>query len=215
MDTTTSTALPPPSEPSSFRLILTLGIAGFFSGLLLVGVYLSTLPAIQQHRAESLRKAIFQVLPGCAEYQTLELREGQLAEVQATEPVSGEGEVAPRVYAGYNAAGEFIGFAIQGEEPGFQDLIGAIFGYQPEEKVIIGFEVLESKETPGLGDKIIKDENWRANFEDFTSRAGHRSGQGRAGATAPIRWRPSQGQRSLPRPSSGCWKRNWRSGSLH
>jgi electron transport complex protein RnfG len=165
MDTTTSTALPPPGEPSSFRLILTLGIAGFFSGLLLVGVYLSTLPAIQQHRAESLRKAIFQVLPGCTEYQTLELREGQLAEVQATEPVSGEGEVAPRVYAGYNAAGEFIGFAIQGEEPGFQDLIGAIFGYQPEEKVIIGFEVLESKETPGLGDKIIKDENWRANFE--------------------------------------------------
>lgn len=165
MDTTTSTALAPQSGPSSFRLILTLGIAGFFSGLLLVGVYLSTLPAIQQHRAESLRKAIFQVLPGCTEYQTLELRDGQLAAVQEAEQGSSEGEVAPRVYAGYNAAGEFIGFAIQGEEPGFQDLIGAIFGYQPEEKVIIGFEVLESKETPGLGDKIMKDEDWLANFD--------------------------------------------------
>ncbi len=165
MDTSTSTSLPPQSDPSSFRLILTLGIAGFFSGLLLVGVYLSTLPAIQKHRAESLRKAIFQVLPGCTEYKIMELREGQLLEAQITEQGSSEGEVLPRVYAGYNAAGEFIGFAIQGEEPGFQDNIGAIFGYEPGEKVIIGFEVLESKETPGLGDKIMKDENWLANFK--------------------------------------------------
>lgn len=165
MDTTTSTPLSPQSEPSSFRLILTLGIAGFFSGLLLVSVYLSTQPAIQKHRAESLRKAIFQVLPGCTKYQTLELRDGQLVEADAAEQSSSEGEVLPRVYAGYDASDEFIGFAIQGEEPGFQDNIGAIFGYQPEEKVIIGFEVLESKETPGLGDKIIKDENWLANFK--------------------------------------------------
>lgn len=165
MDTATNTSLPPQSEPSSFRLILTLGIAGFFSGLLLVSVFLSTQPAIQRHRAESLRKAIFQVLPGCTQYKTLELREGQLVEMEAEEKMGSEGEDLPRVYAGYNASDEFIGFAIQGEEPGFQDIISAIFGYDPEDKVIIGFEVLESKETPGLGDKIMKDENWLANFK--------------------------------------------------
>ena len=30
---------------------------------------------------------------------------------------------------------------------------------------MVGFKVLESRETPGLGDKIEKDENFLANFE--------------------------------------------------
>ena len=37
-------------------------------------------------------------------------------------------------------------------------------GYNQKEE-IIGFIVLESKETPGLGDKIEKDENFLKNFE--------------------------------------------------
>ncbi len=43
-------------------------------------------------------------------------------------------------------------------------IISGIFGYNPTEKLIVGFEVLESKETPGLGDKIIKDPAFRENF---------------------------------------------------
>ncbi|MFT5765223.1 MAG: electron transport complex protein RnfG, partial [Saprospiraceae bacterium] len=38
------------------------------------------------------------------------------------------------------------------------------FGYDDTLKVIIGFEVLESKETPGLGDKIFKDADFQTNF---------------------------------------------------
>ena len=68
------------------------------------------------------------------------------------------------VYAGYNKNKELIGFAIPGSEPGFQDIIGALFGYDGTGQIIIGFEVLESKETPGLGDKIFKDEEFQTNF---------------------------------------------------
>ena len=68
------------------------------------------------------------------------------------------------IYAGYNSSNELVGFAIPGAEPGFQDIIGAIFGYDGAKKVIIGFEVLESKETPGLGDKIFKDAEFKTNF---------------------------------------------------
>ena len=56
------------------------------------------------------------------------------------------------------------GFAIPGAEPGFQDIIGAIYGYSAPAKTIVGFQVLESKETPGLGDKIFKDMDFVANF---------------------------------------------------
>jgi electron transport complex protein RnfG len=45
-----------------------------------------------------------------------------------------------------------------------------IYGYSPEQEQIIGMEVLESKETPGLGDKIMKDEDFLANFEALDAR---------------------------------------------
>jgi electron transport complex protein RnfG len=169
MDTATDSSFLPQSEPGSFRLIATLGIAGFFSGLLLVGAFLYTQPIIQAHRAKALREAIFKVLPGSTRFETLELRGGELVVMKEEEgEVVKEKEVLPEVYAGFDEANKLVGFAIQGKEPGFQDIIVTIFGYQPEDKLIIGFEVLESKETPGLGDKIIKDQDWLENFIELS-----------------------------------------------
>ena len=151
-------------EPGAVRLIGTLGVAGFLSGLLLVGVYLFTLPMIQAHKARALRDAVYQVLPGTTAFEPLVMREGRL--VPYVEGQEGEqGQAGPAVFAGYNDAGELTGFAVSSAEPGFQDLIAGIFGYQPGEAVIVGFEVLESKETPGLGDKIMKDAAFQAQFE--------------------------------------------------
>lgn len=156
----------PATEPeaSSFRLISTLGLAGFFSGIVLVGAFLYTKPIIEANRAMALQQAIFKVLPGCTSFRTLELQDGQLVMLEEGAPEPKEGEEVRRIYVGYGPKDKLIGFAISGEEPGYQDLIIALFGYNPEEKVVIGFEVLESKETPGLGDKIMKDPGFRANF---------------------------------------------------
>ena len=71
----------------------------------------------------------------------------------------------PVIYAGYDQNQDFIGFAVPGSEPGFQDIITAIFGYDALTKSIVGFEVLDSKETPGLGDKIFKDTEFQTNFK--------------------------------------------------
>ncbi|MDH5476124.1 MAG: hypothetical protein OEX22_10565, partial [Cyclobacteriaceae bacterium] len=60
-------------EPSSFTLISSLGIAGFFSGLILVTVYVFTQPIIEANRAEALQKAIFKVLPNCESFVTLQM----------------------------------------------------------------------------------------------------------------------------------------------
>lgn len=151
-------------EHSSGKLIATLGIAGFFSGLLLVVVYLYTLPMIEANKAAALERAIYKVLPGCTNFETLVLENGKLGEMTEAKAAAG-GEAPKAIYAGRDSLGQLIGFAIPSDEPGFQDVIAGIMGYQPEKKMIIGFEVLESKETPGLGDKIIKDQAFTVQFE--------------------------------------------------
>jgi electron transport complex protein RnfG len=58
-----------------------------------------------------------------------------------------------------------MGVAVPASGMGFADVINVLFGYDPEKQTVIGFYVLESKETPGLGDKIEKDPNFLANFK--------------------------------------------------
>ena len=137
------------SEPSSARLILTLSLAGLISGLILVGVYEITLPRILANQARELREAVFKVLPGVERFQPMAFIDGTLLPV--------EEDAEETIYAGFDQRDEFVGYAIPGEGVGFQDTIKLIYGYQPGERVVVGMEVLESKETPGLGDKIIKD----------------------------------------------------------
>ena len=50
-----------------------------------------------------------------------------------------------------------IGFAIQAAEPGFADVIALMYWYDPALKQLIGMKVLDHRETPGLGDRIVKD----------------------------------------------------------
>ena len=152
-------------EPSSLKLILALGIAGLISGIILVGTYIYTDPLIKANKAAATQSAIFKVLEGCESFTTLVLENDKLVE-KIVDPNKEENNDKDEliIYAGYNANKELLGFAIPGSEPGFQDIIGTIFGYDGTKKVIIGFEVLESKETPGLGDKIFKDADFQTNF---------------------------------------------------
>jgi electron transport complex protein RnfG len=102
-----------------------------------------------------MERAIFQVLPDCSRYEAMMLESGELASAQ-----EGAEQKMPLTYAGYNQKDELIGFAITAEEPGYQDVIVGIFGYNPQNEQIVGLEILESKETPGLGDKIFKDDDF-------------------------------------------------------
>ena len=149
------------AEPSSSRLILTLSLAGFLSGVVLVAAYLFANPIIEKNKSEALQRAIFKVLPGTQSTKTLALKNGMLVE---TIESSDESE---KIYLGLDSLGEMVGFAIPGAEPGFQDVIGALFGYKSAEREIIGLEILECKETPGLGDKIFKDRDFSECFKSL------------------------------------------------
>ena len=148
-------------EPSSFRLVATLGIAGLLSGLIIVSVYEATLPTIQAWQAKVLREAVFKVLPGTEHAERLVFEDGELT------PKETEEKDDAAIFAGYGADGTLIGYAIPSAGPGFQDIIKILYGYRPGERLITGMEVLESRETPGLGDKIYKDQQFVAEFHDL------------------------------------------------
>jgi len=158
-----SAAFPPTpaAEPGSVRLVATLGLAGLLSGLIIVSVFEATLPTITAHQAQLLRQAVFQVLPGTTRAQRLAWRRGRLV---AAEDGPADEEA---IFAGRDAAGALVGYALPGAGPGFQDTISLLYGYRPEQGRICGLQILDSRETPGLGDKIDKDPAFRANFQDL------------------------------------------------
>ena len=149
-------------EPGSARLVATLGLAGLLSGLIIVSVFEATLPTITAYKAKVLREAVFEVLPGTARMQRLVYKEGELVVKEAEE----KDEEA--LFGGYDADGRLLGYAIPSAGPGFQDTISLIYGYRPAERMVVGMEILQSRETPGLGDKIYKDAAFVANFRALT-----------------------------------------------
>jgi electron transport complex protein RnfG len=155
-----------PQEPeetkvSTFRLVATLAVAGIVAGVLIALVNQHTKPIIDAYRAEQLRLAVYEVLPDAARYSTHYLVDGVLSPVL---PAGAKESEYKRVYAGYDEAGDPVGVALSRGESGFQDVIMVIFGFDPADGTMTGMKVLESKETPGLGDKIFKDQPWVDQF---------------------------------------------------
>jgi len=153
--------LPVANEPGSARLALSVAFAGLISGIAIIGIYEATLPTITANKARQLREAVFKVLPGVSRMQALGFVDGSL------KPMGEDDEAADEdmtLYGGYDSDGRFIGYAIPSDGPGFQDTISLLYGYMPGNGKIVGMEILDSRETPGLGDKIYKDAVFVANF---------------------------------------------------
>jgi len=144
----------------TWAMFRTLVLVSALSGLLIVLVFQWTLPAIKTNHALALRAAVFQVLPGVTRVVTFRLQDdGTL------ERLTGEDERSPKVYAGFTQDGRLAGVAIPAQGQGYQDVIKVIYGYDLERQAIVGMKVLESKETPGLGDKIGNDPDFLSNFK--------------------------------------------------
>lgn len=148
---------------STFRLVATLGVAGMLAGLLLVLVNQHTKPLIDAYKAEQLQKAVYEVTPGTDRYDTYYLVDDALS---LSLPEGAKEAEYKRIYVSYDADNQLHGVAMSRGESGFQDIIMVIFGLSPDTGKLMGMKVLDSKETPGLGDKIFKDLPWVAQFFD-------------------------------------------------
>jgi electron transport complex protein RnfG len=154
-----SPAAPKEVEVSSLRLVGTLTVAGALAGLAIVLVFQWAQPRIEAYQALVLEQAITEVLGGPERYETFFIEDGGLTLAPA-----GDTAALDRVWVGYGPGDQPVGVAVVGAKPGFQDVIRLIFGYDPGSGDVLGMKVLESKETPGLGDKIEKDSTFVAEF---------------------------------------------------
>jgi Na+-translocating ferredoxin:NAD+ oxidoreductase subunit G len=161
-----ASAVTPPAtakapEVSSWKLLTTLAIGGAAAGLLVVAVYRATLPTIEKYEAAKVTGAVREVLKAPTRWDTLYLQKGVLTK----SPAPGDDRKGlPKAYVGFDAAGKRLGAAVTAQEPGFQEEVLLMIGFEPSSGTLIGFKVLEEKETPGLGDKIERDTSFVSQF---------------------------------------------------
>jgi len=132
---------------------------GFLCGFIIVGVYEGTKPIIQRNRIEMREQAIKDVLPGAVTTQAFMLNE-QEQFVTVPSALKNGG----LLFAGYDESDHLVGLAIEAQGMGYQDVVRLLYGYSFESETILGIRVLESRETPGLGDRIESDPVFLKNF---------------------------------------------------
>lgn len=147
---------PPASVWQMYRAMVGLGV---LCGAMIVSAYQITLPVIEANKHAALERAILKVLPEAKSSAAFQL--GDDGNFKSTE----NARTDHVIYAGYAGDGKLVGLAVEATGMGYQDAIHVIYGYSFEQDAIIGFEVLESKETPGLGDKIESDPGFAENFK--------------------------------------------------
>lgn len=158
---TTAEQTPVAPDVSSFKMIRTLGGVALISGFLIVLAYQATLPRITENKRRALERAVFEVIPGTESFTSYRIEE-EAGGFTLLEDATGS---EPKAYVGYDDSGVFLGIALEASAQGYQDVVRILYGYSPEKESVIGMTVLESKETPGLGDKIAKLPEFLANFE--------------------------------------------------
>lgn len=147
----------PPGD--TWRMVRTLGGISLLSGFLIVFAYETTLPRILANRQRAIEEGVFRVLPGATARATY-LIDGDAIRLATSDATAGQ-----KFYAGYDDQGKLVGVAIEAAGQGYQDVIRVLYGYSPDGQRTTGFTVVESKETPGLGDKIGSDPQFMANFD--------------------------------------------------
>ncbi|MBT8447674.1 MAG: FMN-binding protein [Gammaproteobacteria bacterium] len=125
--------------------------------LVIVGVYRSTEGRIRDNRERYLKDAIAQVLPDAARTVPVSVSPaGRLESAAVPAPLPG--------FLAYDAGGALAGAVVTAEGMGYQDNIRILYAYSLARDAIVGLKVLDSKETPGLGDRIETDPRFTANF---------------------------------------------------
>ena len=158
----TAPAASPPQAASPFALIRALSVVSAICGLIIVAAYLVTLDRAKANRRLAAERAVFKVLPSAKSVREFQaLASGDIVPAVAGDAPPG----AIKFYAAYDAAGKFAGVAAEGAAKGYADTVRVMFGYGAACQCIVGLGVVSMRETPGIGDKILTDKDFLANFK--------------------------------------------------
>jgi Na+-translocating ferredoxin:NAD+ oxidoreductase subunit G len=148
----------------TMAMIKTLGIVSAICGLIIVGSYEVTLGPAQANRRLAVERAVFKVIPAAKSIQEFHVVNGtEIRRAEGGEPPPG----AVKFYAAYDAGGALSGIAAEGAAKGYADVVRVMFGYSPECQCITGIGVVSMRETPGIGDRILTDVDFLANFKEL------------------------------------------------
>ncbi len=156
-DTGVPQQLPPP--PPAWPMYRALVGVGLVCAVLIVLVYQFTKPIIAANQLAARQAAVFQVLPGATGSTTFHYVEGTGFSAVAADAAGDD-----LVFAGFDDNGQLVGVAVEAVGMGYQDAVRVLYGYAPERQAVIGLQVLDSRETPGLGDRANTDPDFLANF---------------------------------------------------
>lgn len=143
-------------------LVLVLAV-GF--GVALAGVQLRLGPVIETNKTSETLEKVPELVLGTSlaakmagQNQTLEIVPRQVSVKKADRA---------KFYNVYEARyqGDLKGWVVKTKGQGYADAIELLLGLSPDLRTITGLFVLDQKETPGLGNKIITD-TWRGQFVD-------------------------------------------------
>lgn len=116
--------------------------------ILLAGTQVALRTTIAANEQAALNDAIAQVIPNYEE---------RVAAVKSWTDVAEEVDgkrLSNDIYRCLGSGDEPVGWAIVGSGPGFIDQIKLVVGLSADHKSVTGIKVIQSVETPGLGDKI-------------------------------------------------------------
>lgn len=157
----------PVQRTSTGAMLRTLGIVAALCGLVIVATFQITFDRIEANARMKREQQIFKILPGAtsiAEYQAFE---GGIEPATTKEPPPG----AIRFFGAYDGNGKLVGIAAEALGKGYgAEPVRLLFAYGPDCQCVTGIGVISMKETPGIGDKIITDKQFLANFQKLDVR---------------------------------------------
>jgi electron transport complex protein RnfG len=158
-----STEIAMPQTTPTVAMIRTLGMIAAICGVIIVAAYQGTYDAVQENKRIAVERAVFKVIPAAASIvEYLAAPDGTVSKVGPGGTAAGGGAI--KFYAGYDKDGKLAGIAAEGGAKGYADTVRILFAWDPEKTAVTGFGVVSSRETPGIGDKIVSDKAFLANF---------------------------------------------------
>jgi len=132
-------------------------------GAMLAGMQIALGPTIEANKVNETLERVPEMVFGADRARELADREQAVDVTPLTVGVDKAGKTVRYSVFEAKTDGQLAGWVTKTAGQGYADKIEMLIGFDPQVEKITGIFVLDQKETPGLGNKIVTDE-WRSQF---------------------------------------------------
>lgn len=132
-------------------------------GAMLAGMQIALGPTIEANKVNETLERVPEMVLGADRARELADRKEAVDVAPLTVGVDKAGKTVRYSVFEAKTNGQLAGWVAKTAGQGYADKIEMLIGFDPQVEKITGIFVLDQKETPGLGNKIVTDE-WRSQF---------------------------------------------------